>query len=222
MFLFLLPWSPVQSSFSQNGGSFWDVGNRFEVLDPLRLSLFKEFGVKPRPLAPVWMRYKGRFWEELCLWALPGRVKDTLEENGITFSPLFGILSLGDLIPRYAVRWEHKYKGVTLRTFWRRHLEGLLMELLEGRVVVDLLGYRERKVVRFPKSIKRVVFEYYRSGEKLKNTQPHRAYTLRYIVEMGIGLEDLHRINFLDYRVKDVRVSGNLVTVVLHGEGRYI
>jgi cytoplasmic iron level regulating protein YaaA (DUF328/UPF0246 family) len=222
MNFFLLPWSSLRSGINTIERSFWEVGNRFSQLDPLRRTLMEEFGVKAGPLSPVWRRYRGKFWEELCLWALPAKVREEVEKKGLVLSPLFGVLSVGDAIPLYRVRWDQRFGGTTLLTFWRRHLEGLLLDLFSGTTVLDLSGSAERSLIRFPKNCIRVTFEYYRNGRKVRNSQPHRAFTLRYIVEMGVGLEDLHRINFLDYKVKEVVREGRSLRVVMQGEGRYL
>ncbi|MDQ7039268.1 MAG: peroxide stress protein YaaA [Aquificota bacterium] len=222
MVFFLLPWSSRQSRINTVNRDLWEVENRFRGLDPLRRSLISEFGVKTKPLAPVWRRYRGKFWEELCLWALPGRVVSEIEEKGLVLSPLFGVLGVGDAIPEYPVRWEWKFNGSDLLSFWRRHLEGVIGDLLRGSVVFDFAGSRERSVIKLPEDCIRVLFEYYRAGNRVRNSLAHRAYTLRYIVEMGVGLDDLGRINFLDYRVKEISQNGNTVKVVMEGEGRYI
>lgn len=220
--MFLLPWSKLKSKADLVNLSFWETKRSFPEIDPLRKAVMEEFRVKEGPLAPVWRRYKGRFWEELCVWALPGRVRKVIEERGLVLSPLFGILSAGDLIPNYDLTWEDRYKGENLSSFWRKHLRSLVGELLRGKVVVDLLGRRERGVIEIPEDCTVVRFKYYRAGRKVRNTQAHRAYTLRYMVEMNLGLGDLHRINFLDYEVKEVREQGRRVVVILGGEGEYI
>ncbi len=222
MTFFLLPWSVRQSKINTLSRDLREVEFRFGELDPLRWSLISEFGVKTRPLAPVWRRYKGRFWEELCVWALPGRVVKEIEEKGLVLSPLFGLLGAGDLIPEYGVRWEWTFNGSDLFSFWRRHLEGVIGDLLRGSVVFDFAGSRERSLIKFPEDCIRVCFEYYRAGKRVRNSLPHRAYTLRYIVEMDVGLDDLERINFLDYRVKDISQDRNTIRVIMEGEGKYI
>ncbi len=220
MVFYLLPWSRHQSSVSL-AGEGWE-GSRFDVLNPLRKELIKNFGVRTSSLAPAWRRYRGRFWDELSLWALPSKVQKHIEERGLVPSPLFGFLGAGDLVPRYDLHWKTKYEGRSLRDFWRDHLKSLFRSLFEGALLIDLLSYEDRKVFTFPESSLRVVFEYYRRDRRVINTLPHRAYTLRYMVEKGVGLEDLERINFLDYRVKEVREEGKVLKVVLQSEGRYV
>ncbi len=222
MDLLLLPWSARQSKINLINGSFWEVGNRFRELDPLRRSLMKELGVDPKPLSPAWRRYRGRFWEELCVWALPGEVRKEIEERGLVLSPLLGLVGAGDPVPPYSLDWGVRYNGHRLVYFWKRHLKELVQELFRGKVILDLAGRIERSVLNFPEDCVRVVFEYFRAGRRVINSLPHRAYTLRYIVEMGVGLDDLKRINFLDYRVKEIREEGNTIRVRMVGEGKYI
>jgi len=94
MVFYLLPWSRKQSSMDivrRDLSKTWKEreGNRFEFLNPLRAKLIKEFGIKTSPLAPVWRRYKNKFWEELSFWALPTRVQQEIEDRGLVLSPLF-------------------------------------------------------------------------------------------------------------------------------------
>ncbi len=226
MTLFLLPWSKIHSKMDlirEDLFEIWRKGaGRFSELNPLREDLIRTFRIETSPLAPVWRRYRGRFWEELSFWALPSRVQREIEERAIVPSPLFGLLGAGDPVPRYDLDWRTKFRGRTLLSFWRDRLEDLLSKILEGKIVFDLLSHTDRKVFTFPRGCRRVVFEYYRNDRKVINTLPHRAYTLRYIVEMGVGPEDLHRINFLDYRVERVLEEDTTVRVIMRSEGRYI
>ncbi len=227
MAFYLLPWSKGQTKMDLVRRDLYEVwgegeGNRFPELNPLRSGLLKHFRVQTSPLAPVFRRYKSKFWEELSFWALPSKVQKEIAEWGLVPSPLFGLLGVSDLIPRYELGWKDTYEGKTLKNFWREHLRGFLGSLLEGEVVYDFLSSEERDVLELPENTRRVLFEYYRKGKRVVNPLPHRAYTLRYIVEMKVTPEDVERINFLDYRVKDVREEGRELRVVLHSEGRYI
>ena len=227
MALYLLPWSRKQTKMDivkRDLSEVWNEGegNRFSQLNPLRESVLRHFGVKTAPLAPAYRRYKSKFWEELSFWALPSKIQRHIEENALVFSPLLGVMGAGDLVPYYELEWKTPYEGGSLRRFWRRHLEELLSGLLEGEVVYDFLSSEDRKVVDFPPTTRRVVFEYYRRGKRVINTLPHRAYTFRYILEMRVSTEDLNRINFLDYKVKDVGEEEGVIKVVLHSEGKYI
>jgi len=226
MALFLLPWSKKHSNMDLVKEDLFEVwktrGNRFSLLNPIREDLIRTFKVETTPLAPVWRRYRGRFWEELSFWALPARVQREIEEKGIVPSPLFGLLGAGDLIPKYDLNWKTEFGGGTLQRFWKERLEDLIPKALGEEVVFDFLSSEDRRVFTFPEGCRRVVFEYYRKDKRVINTLAHRAYTLRYIVEMGVGLEDLHRINFLDYKVENVLEEEGKIKVVFRSEGKYI
>ncbi|HIQ31518.1 MAG TPA: peroxide stress protein YaaA [Aquifex aeolicus] len=222
MVFFLLPWSARHSDIHTSSESVGDAGLSFAHLNPIREKLMEKFGIKDGPLAPLWRRYRGAFWEELCFWALPPKVQREIEERSLVPSPLFGLLRAGDLVPKYPLRWETRYEGKSLRSFWRDRLGSLLSQTLVGVTVFDFLTSRDRKALPIPDSAERVVFEYYRKGKRVLSPLPHRAYTLRYILEMGVGKEDLERINFLDYRVEKVSREGNLIRVIMVSEGRYL
>jgi len=219
MSLFLLPWSGKHSSIDTVRKDFFEVQNRFYILNPLREMLVRTFRIETAPLAPVWRRYRGRFWEELSVWALPLRVQRRLEEFGVVPSPLFGLLGAGDLIPKYPLDWRTEFEGRRLQRFWKERLEDLLPK---DETLFDFLREEDRNVLTFPKGCRRVVFEYYRKDRRVINALPHKAYTLRYILEMDVGLEDLHRINFLDYRVEKIEDREEEIKVVLRSEGKYI
>ncbi len=226
MVFYLLPWSKKRSSVDTVKRDLIDVwkegiGNRFSELDPLRGKIIETFKVRTHPLTPVWRRYKGRFWEELSFWALPKKVQERIEERGIVPSPLFGVLGVGDLIPNYELTWDVRFLGKTLRSFWRRELRELLFKLFDDATVFDFLS-SDRSVFSFPDSTKRITFEYYRKGMRVRNPLPHRAYTLRYIAEKGIDPEELWRVNFLDYKIKDMQERGREIKVILQSEGNYV
>ena len=224
MALFLLPHSNHQSKMDivrKDLSEVWEH-HRFSELNPLRTALIEYFKVDTYPLAPTFRRFKGRFWEELSFWALPRRVQQKLQDSSLVPSPLFGLLSIQDPIPAYSVGWKDRYQGEAVHSFWKRHLSGLLVELLRKRTVFDFTSSEDRKALTFPNNARVVRFLYYRQDKRVINTLPHRAYTLRYIVEMDVGPEDLERINFLDYKVEKVEKKEGLILVRMIGEGRYI
>lgn len=227
MAFYLLPWSREKSRMDLMKRDLFEVWkdkelNRFPELNPLREALIRSFGVEISPLAPAYRRYKNKFWEELSFWALPLKVQEDIKEKGLVFSPLFGVIGAGDPIPFYELSWKDAYEGKELKDFWREHLSQLLGKLFEGETVYDFTSTEERGAVSFPEGTRRVLFEYYRGDKRVINTLPHRAYTLRYIVEKDVTLETLHKINFLDYKVKDVREEESYVKVILQSEGKYI
>ncbi len=224
MALFLLPHSKEQSNMDLVRENLFDVWNQnsFPQLNPIREALIRHFKIPTYPLAPLFRRLKGRFWEELSFWALPKKVQDTLQERSLVLSPLFGIMRLRDLIPKYKVTWKDLYQEERLKSFWKRHLAELFRELLDGETLYDFSSSEDREAIALPESTRLVRFTYYRKGRRVINTLPHRAYTLRYIVEMGVGESTLEKINFLDYRVREVKEEGNLIEVVFESEGKYI
>ncbi len=227
MHIYLLPWSRVQSRMDmvrKDLSEVWreGIGNRFPELNPLREALIRELGVGTTPLAPAFRRYKGRFWEELSFWALPRRVQEEIERGGVIPSPLMGLVGISDLLPTYGLDWRTTFREESLRSFWRSHLEELVRRLFEGAVLWDFLSTEDRRVIPFPENTRRVTFTYYRGNKRVINTLPHRAYTLRYILEMKVGLEDIGRINFLDYKVEEVEEKEGLIRVKMRSEGRYI
>jgi len=226
MVFYLLPWGRKKSKMDlikEDLFEVWRKGkNHFPQLNPLREALIRHFGVETSPLAPAFRRYKGRFWEELSFWALPSRVQEEISQKGIVFSPLLGMLSPEDPVPIYDLEWKTSYEGKTLRDFWKEHLEEIQRKLFKDSILFDFLSTEDRKVLSIPEESKRVSFEYYRKDRRVINSLPHRAYTLRYIIEMKVGIDDLERINFLDYKVKDIVEEGNTLKVILQSEGKYI
>jgi cytoplasmic iron level regulating protein YaaA (DUF328/UPF0246 family) len=227
MDIYLLPSDRKQSSMDLVKRKLSDVwyeekNNRYLFLNPEREEIIKSFGVGDYPLLPAWRRYKGTFWDNLHMWALPSAVQRRIEERGIILSPLFGILAPSDLIPPYRLDYKDRFKGRTLRSFWKEKLQNLFNKLLAGKVVLDLLKSPQREVVSFPESSTVVRFEYIRAGKRVVNPLPHRAYTLRYIAERDIDINGLSKINFLDYEVKDMKRENNILTITMEGRGKYI
>ena len=227
MIFYLLPSERQQSSMDlvkEDYFSIWEdkEKNRFTFLNPYREKLIKAFKVKTNPLLPAWRRYKGKFWDSLEFWCLPGKVQQDIIDKAIIISPLFGMLSVSDLIPKYAVEFSDSYEGRTLKSFWKEILKEHTEKLLDGTLVFDFLTKEQREVVSFPENVKIVRFEYIRKGKKVVNPMPHRAYTVRYIAERSLGEEGLEKINFYDYKVKEIKNDGNVISVIMEGEGKYI
>ncbi len=227
MAVYLLPWSAKKSKadlIKEDLKDLWKEGRgtSFPELNPFRETLVDHFDVKTTPLAPVWRRYKGSFWEELCMWALPSKVQREIEENSFVVSPVFGLLKGGDLIPYYEVSWTENYNGKNLSSFWKEIIAPKILKDFDSKLIFDFTSSQDRRVITFPQSARVVRFSYIRKGKRVVNPLPHRAYTLRYIVEWGIDLDSLEKINFLDYKVREVKEEGNVVQVIMEGEGRYI
>ena len=227
MILYLLPSEKKKSKMDLVKEDYFSIigekeKNRYQFLNDLRKELIQEFHVKTYPLLPAWRRYKGKFWESMEFWCLPSKVQQRIIDRGIIVSPLFGLLAVNDLIPEYYVSFSDKYKGVSLKKLWKEELKDYLNETLKNSVIFDFLTTEQREVVNFPEGSKVVRFEYVRKGKRVVNPMPHRAYTLRYIAEKDVNLQNLEKINFYDYKVKEIREDKNLITVVMEGEGKYI
>ena len=227
MIFYLLPSEKQQSSMDlveEDYFSIWEdrEKNRFVFLNPYRERLIRALRIQTKPLLPAWRRYKGKFWDSLEFWCLPQRVQQDIIDKGIIISPLFGMLGVSDLIPKYSLDFSYHFEGKTLKAFWKEILKEHAEKLLEGALVFDFLTKDQREVVSFPENSKVVRFEYLRKGKRVVNPMPHRAYTLRYIAERSLGYEGLEKINFYDYKVKEIKEDGRFTLVIMEGEGKYL
>ncbi len=225
MAVFLLPFSEIQSKASSETSmkdALREDKVSFPELNPVREKIMDAFGVGKEGAIKVWRRLRGRFWEELSVWALPGRIQKEIEERCLVPSPLLGLVKAGDLIPFSEVSWKDRLGTRKLRDIWKGRNSEILKGLAGNEEVYDFLRTKDREAVQIPQRALRISFEYHRKGKKVINPLPHRAYTLRYILEMGVGSEDLEKINFLDYRVKVIEKKGREVHVIMSSEGRYI
>lgn len=218
MFLFLLPYSPVQKKLAVRDCS----EDRFslEEFEPLARSLEKRF-VRDATLAPLHRRFGGPFWESLELWILPPPVVNYIREHAWVLSPLYGLLKPTACIPYAVVSWQTTFEGKELIDFWKPHIRNISRKILEESLLVPFVGSRYLRLfnLKAPKGVLR--FEYYRRDKRVINPAKHYAYTLRYIAEKGVSVSDLERINFYDYRVESVEQKGRDMVVVLRSEGRY-
>lgn len=219
MFLFLLPYSKSQSEIRLR-----DCKNgRFELLEiePLARSVERELLKESSTFSPLWRRYKNAFWESLEFWVLPPPVARFIEEHSLVPSPVYGLLKPSACLPYLTVSWEDTYKGRKLLSFWKEHLKPLSFKLFKGRYVFNFLSSREASLFDLSQAEGIVEFEYYRKERKVKNPMKHRAYTLRYIAEKGLSLEELDRINFYDYRVIEILQRERKIKVVMRSGGSY-
>ncbi|AAC06849.1 peroxide stress protein YaaA [Aquifex aeolicus] len=227
MIFYLLPSEKKQSTMDlvkEDYFSIWEnrEKNRFPELNPYRKELIEYFKVETKPLAPAWRRYNGKFWDSLEFWCLPPEVQQNIIDRGIIISPLFGMLGVNDPIPRYSVTFQDKYKGKKLTEFWKEVLKDISKKMFESSVIFDFLTTEQRETLTFPEDVTFVRFDYIRKGKKVVNPMPHRAYTLRYIVEKNVDLNSLEKINFYDYKVSKIEKEGNVIRVIMESEGRYI
>lgn len=218
MFLFLLPYSKRQSRLSMKNCT----GERFSLLElePLARTVERVF-LSNSELSPLYRRFKSLFWENLEFWVLPPPVAKYVEEHSWVLSPVYGLLKPTACLPYMPVGWEELYEGERLKDFWKRHLRNLSEKLFKDKVLVPFVGKVELSLFDLKKAETIIRFEYYRKDQKVKNPSRYYAYTLRYMAERGISLQELERINFYDYRVEKVVQRGRTVKVVMRSEGRY-
>lgn len=218
MFLFLLPYSPVQKRLAVR--DCFEDRFSLEEFEQFARSIEKRF-VSDETLAPLYRRFGGPFWESLELWVLPPPVVNYIRENSWVLSPIYGLLKPTTCIPYATASWQTTFEGKRLIDFWKTHIRNLSRKLLEGKMLVPFVGGRYLRLFDLKAPMGVLRFEYYKRDKKVRNLAKHYAYTLRYIVEKGVSLSSLERINFYDYRVESVEQRGKDIVVVLRSEGRY-
>ncbi|MGB9874159.1 MAG: hypothetical protein ACPLRS_04230 [Hydrogenobacter sp.] len=215
----MLPSSKKQSKMKGSYQEFSD--ERFAQLYPKAKELMRCFNVKEEFL-PLFLRYKNKFWDSLEYWVLPPPVQARIKDRSVVLSPLFGFASVESPMPEYVLDWKSICQGKTLKEYWKEDIKRLSRELFEGKTVFLFVGKQEESLLDLSTASQIVAFEYYRAKQKVKNPLPHRAYTLRYIAERDLSLDELFKINFYDYRVEKVERKGKRLKVLLRSEGRYI
>ncbi|MCS6957545.1 MAG: peroxide stress protein YaaA [Aquificaceae bacterium] len=218
MFLFILPYSKTQ--YRMKVKDCHTVDYSLQELEPLSRALEKHF-CQNNSLAPLYRRFGGFFWENLELWVAPPKVMDYIRENSYVLSPVYGLVKPDACLPYAPVGWNEVYQGNTLFEFWKVHLRDIWHKLLSGRTVVPFMPERYYPLLDLSEAQRVVKFVYYRKDQKVKNPLRHYAYTLRYIAEKGLSLEDLHKINFYDYRVEKLEERGRNLILTMRSEGRY-
>ncbi len=219
---YLLPSSLKQSKLklkveSKNGQSLG-----FHEFQDTREKLLKCALVdKSLSLLPVWRRFKNPFWEALEFWVLPPLVQKRIENFSLVLSPLYGFLSISDLIPFYQLRWEDVCNGQRVKDIWKPILKEKSQQIFKDEILFDFLG-KERQILDFSTAQKVIKFEFYKKDQKVNTNAKHRAYVLRYIVEKNIDISQLDKINFYDYKVESIEEKSNTLTVIMKSEGRYI
>jgi cytoplasmic iron level regulating protein YaaA (DUF328/UPF0246 family) len=220
---FIFPWSKRQSKIKLR--EKYPVGLEvypFEGLNPKRIEVINCLGINMEEPLPLWRRLKGRFWESLEFWVLPPPVQEFIVESSVVLSPLFGLLKVDTPIPYAEQSWEDNCQGSELKDWWKESLKQTSKEIFKDQVVVPLVGKQEEGLLDLGTAHKVVRFFFYKKGQKVINPQPHRAYLLRYIAEKRLSLEELSKINFYDYRVKEIEEKGKLIRVIVEGQGAYI
>lgn len=216
---YVLPSSKKQSKMKGSHQEFSD--ERFAQLYPKVEELMRCFNVK-KEFLPLFLRYKNMFWQSLEYWVLPPPVQARIKDRSVVLSPLLGLASVESPMPEYVLDWTSTCQGKTLKEYWKEDIKRLSKELFEGNTVFLFVGKQEESLFDLSTASEVVVFEYYRAKQKVKNPLRHKAYTLRYIVEKDLRLDELFKINFYDYKVEKVEKKGKRLKVLLRSEGRYI
>ncbi len=215
---YLLPCSSITSALKEKTDkSYIDVWDnpeysKFLFLNEKRKKLLKKYKVPNKPLVLASRKYKGNFWDNFHIWVMPKDIKQKLYERSIILSPIFGMLSTNDLVPSFKEPCNEKlsyYKDDILSYLKER--QGFTLSLLSAS-----------KTSFLNKELPVIYPEYYVKGQKLKNISKANAYLLRYIIEKNVDtLDDLPRINFLDFKFKDLINKKNVYHLVIEGEGNY-
>lgn len=216
---YVLPSSKKQSKMKGSYQEF--IGRRFAQLYPKTKELMRCFNVKEEFL-PLFLRYKNRFWDSLEYWVLPPLVQARIKDRSVVLNPLLGLASVESPMPEYVLDWKSTCQGKTLKEYWKEDIKRLSKELFEGKTVFLFVGRQEESLLDLSTASEVVVFEYYKAKQKVKKPLTHRAYTLRYIAEKDLSLDELFKINFYDYKVEKVERKGKRLKVFLRSEGRYI
>lgn len=93
------------------------------------------------PLMAAVERYSsGVMYQSMDFDGLPTGAQRRLLENGVIVSGMFGLLRPDDLIPMYKLKVDSSVKGIgKVSKYWRPLLSPVLNELLQGKVVWNLL-----------------------------------------------------------------------------------
>ena len=93
------------------------------------------------PLMAAVERYRpGVMYQAMDFEGLPTGAQRRLLENGIIVTGMFGLLRPDDLIPMYKLKVDSSVKGIGMVSkYWRPLLSPVLNELLQGKVVWNLL-----------------------------------------------------------------------------------
>ena len=218
MFVFILPYSK-----KQNRISFKDCNeNRFSLkeIEPFARILEKNYSLNGS-LAPLYRRLGGDFWESLELWVMPAKVIEYVKENSWVLSPVYGLLKPDACIPYAPIDWKEVYEGKNLFDFWKIHLKNLSKILLKDKVVIPFVPKKYLSLFNLSYAKEIVFFEYHRGEKEIRNPEKHFAYTLRYIVEKGLDIEEFSKINFYDYQVFERLKKDNHLYIKLRSGGKY-
>lgn len=212
--VYLTKCSKIYSAFESSKCDENNILNdgKFSFLHKKRKDIIK--ALKPNSLnskAPFWRVVKGKFWEGLHIHVMPKAIKERIFERTLVLHPIMGMLSPEDAICKWNVSCDMKTMSV-----WREEIN----EYIKDCLVFNFLPKSFRRI--FDKSVKLINFSYIIKNKVIKDSSLPMAYTMRYIVEKDINnVDDLEKINFLDFHVSGISYDGNDITVEMSGEGKY-
>jgi cytoplasmic iron level regulating protein YaaA (DUF328/UPF0246 family) len=140
----LLP--PSEAKASGGSGPGWSAGTMADRgLDPHRRVVLRgarTAGAAPRraPTLPAMERYTGVLYRELDWPTLPASARARGDQQVRTVSGLWGLVAPTDPIPAYRLKMSAALPDLgRLSTWWRPRLAPVLADLVDDRVVWDLL-----------------------------------------------------------------------------------
>jgi len=137
---------PSEGKAPGGDGPAWTVGQMADPkLDRHRrdvLRAAKAAGATPRRAGtlPAMARYTGVLYQELAWATLPVAARRRGAHQLRTVSGLWGLVAPTDPIPPYRLKMSASLEGLErLASWWKPRLAPVLAELVDGRVVWDLL-----------------------------------------------------------------------------------
>lgn len=187
---------------------------KFSFLQEKRHEAFKLLKAKKsKEGGALWRISKDKFWEGLHMHVMPKAVKERIFERTIVLHPIMGMLSPEDKVCKWDVSCQ--YKSIA---FWKEDIKSYILN--DDFIVFNFLPSSFDRLL--PKEAKVVNFKYMIKDKPMKDSSLVKAYTMRYIVEKDIkSIEELKKINFLDFVVSDMQEEDNAIAVYMHSEGKY-
>jgi cytoplasmic iron level regulating protein YaaA (DUF328/UPF0246 family) len=187
---------------------------KFSFLQEKRHEAFKLLKAKKsKEGGALWRISKDKFWEGLHMHVMPKAVKERIFERTIVLHPIMGMLSPEDKVCKWDVSCQYKSMA-----FWKEDIKRYILN--DDFIVFNFLPSSFDRLL--PKETKVVNFKYMIKDKPMKDSSLVKAYTMRYIVEKDIkSIEELKKINFLDFVVSDIQEEDNAIAVYMHSEGKY-
>ncbi len=186
---------------------------KFSFLHEKRFDVFRLLKTTSKSkMGPLWRVSKGKFWEGLHIHVMPKAIKERIFEKTVVLHPIMGMVSPEDNICKWDVSIDLKSLKV-----WQSEINDYLSK---GFIVFNFLPKSFESLIS--KSFPTIHFRYLVKNEPIKDSSLALAYTMRYIVEKDISsIEDLKKINFLDFSVVDIKRESLKTIVEMHSMGKY-